>query len=90
MPGIERLTIALPAPMAAELRQAVEAGEYASTSEAVRDALREWRLKRVQREAAIEALRKAWDEGLASGDAGPLDLEELKVEARRFEQAMKL
>ena len=33
--------------------------------------------------ANIRRLRQLWDEGLASGDAGPLDFTELKQEARR-------
>ena len=40
MAQIERLSIAIPTPMADTVRQAVEAGEYASTSEVIRDALR--------------------------------------------------
>jgi len=42
MADIERLSIALPAPMAAIVRRAVEDGEYASASEVIRDALRLW------------------------------------------------
>ena len=41
MPSIERMTITLPADMAAVVKAAVEAGDSASTSELVRDALRE-------------------------------------------------
>ncbi len=42
MSAIERMTITMPAEMAAALRQTVAGGEYASTSEIVREALREW------------------------------------------------
>ncbi len=42
MANIERMTVVFPEPMADQLRAAVEAGEYASTSEAVRDAVRLW------------------------------------------------
>jgi antitoxin ParD1/3/4 len=89
MPGIERLTIALPTQMAAELRQVVEAGEYASTSEAIRDALRTWKLKRSERQAAIEELRRLWDEGIESGPGRGLSLEEIKAEGRRRLQEMQ-
>lgn len=37
---IERMTVVFPEPMVAQIRAAVAAGEYASTSEAVRDAVR--------------------------------------------------
>ena len=40
MAEIERMTVVFPEPMADQLRAAVKAGEYASTSEAVRDAVR--------------------------------------------------
>ncbi len=42
MPTIEKLSIALPTEMASVVRQAVDAGEYSSQSEVVRDALRDW------------------------------------------------
>ena len=74
MASIERLSIALPAPMANAVRRAVEDGEYASTSEVIRDALRLWELRRQLRERDLDALRRRWDEGKASGRAGPLDI----------------
>src|SRR5271170_8324278 len=46
MPEIERMTITMPPELAAVVRQAVETGDYASTSEVVRAALRDWKLKR--------------------------------------------
>ena len=46
MPEIERLTITLPADMAAVVKDAVEGGDYASNSEVVREALRDWKMKR--------------------------------------------
>ena len=46
MPEIERLTVTLPAEMAAVVKGAIDAGDYASTSEVIRAALRDWKLKR--------------------------------------------
>ena len=40
MSALEKITISLPAEMAAEIKAAVEAGEFANTSEAIRDELR--------------------------------------------------
>jgi antitoxin ParD1/3/4 len=82
MAEIERLSIALPEPMAATVRRAVEAGEYASTSEVIRDALRLWEARRQLRERDLEVLRQRWDEGKASGRAGPLDVQRLIAEER--------
>ncbi|WP_041321217.1 type II toxin-antitoxin system ParD family antitoxin [Hyphomicrobium denitrificans] len=82
MAEIERLSIALPTPMADTVRQAVEAGEYASTSEVVRDALRLWESRRQLRERDVELLRQRWDAGKASGIAGPLNMKALIADER--------
>ena len=60
MPALEKISIALPPEMLADLRKAVETGEYASTSEVVRDALHEWTLKRSLRWQSLEELRSLW------------------------------
>ena len=80
--AIERLTVALPGRMAKAVRKAVTTGEYASTSEVVRDALRLWEGRRELRERDIAALRRAWDDGKASGRAGPLDIARLIAEEK--------
>jgi antitoxin ParD1/3/4 len=82
MAEIERLSIALPAPMADAVRRAVEAGEYASTSEVIRDALRLWESRRDLRERDLEIVRRRWDEGKASGRGGPLDIKRVIAEER--------
>ena len=82
MANVEKLSIALTPDMAAVVRQAVESGDYASASEVVRDALREWKLKRAVESEAILELRRLWQEGLDSGTAEPLDMEEIKRSAR--------
>ncbi len=70
MSNIERLTITLPTDMAAVVKAAVEGGDYASTSEVVRDALREWKLRRVVQEQELAALKADIDKGLADVAAG--------------------
>jgi len=51
MPDILKISVALTGEQAATLKAAVDSGEYVTTSEAVREALRDWRLKRrLQRE----------------------------------------
>ena len=69
MSDIERMTIVVPGPMAAKIRAAVAAGDYASTSEVFRDAMRLWSDRRAFRREELEALRSAWDAGKASGVA---------------------
>jgi antitoxin ParD1/3/4 len=82
MPTVEKLSIALTPEALADVRQAIATGEYASTSEVIRDALRSWKQSRREREAAIEALRGLWREGVDSGEGQPLDLEDLKRRGR--------
>jgi antitoxin ParD1/3/4 len=60
MPAVEKISIALPPEMAANVRKAVETGEYASPSEVVRDALHEWMLKRNLRQQSLDELRSLW------------------------------
>jgi antitoxin ParD1/3/4 len=60
MPAVEKISIALPPEMVASLRKAVETGEYASSSEVVRDALHEWTLKRNLRQQSLDELSNSW------------------------------
>ena len=46
MAAIQKISIALTADMLAMVRRAVETGDYASTSEVVREALRQWKAGR--------------------------------------------
>ena len=71
MSNIERMTVTMPAEMAATLRQTVAGGEYASTSEVVREALREWVRSRDQDQRDLQMLRQAIREGDESGDGIP-------------------
>jgi antitoxin ParD1/3/4 len=70
MAEIERLTITLPSEMAATVKSAVEAGDYASTSEVVREALRDWKLKRALQLHELAALKADIARGLADLAAG--------------------
>lgn len=74
MAAIEKISIALPHEMVAIVREAVEQGEYASSSEVIRDALRDWTLKRSLRHRGIEELRHVWQEALQDKTPGvPVD-----------------
>jgi antitoxin ParD1/3/4 len=87
MAGIERLTITLPSDIAAVVKDAVEGGDYASNSEVVREALRDWTLKRALQLQELAALKADIDRGLA-------DLAEGRVRdfdaARIIERGRKL
>ena len=87
MAEIERLTITLPADMAAIVKAAVERGEYASSSEVVREALRDWKLKHALQLQELASLKADIDRGLT-------DLAEGRVQdfdaARIIERGRKL
>ena len=83
MATVAKISIALTQDLASLVREAIESGEYASSSEVIRDALRDWKLKRTHQQLQIEELRRMWHEGITSGPAGTLDMEEIKREARK-------
>lgn len=88
MASIEKVSVALPTDMLELVKNAVKSGDYATTSEVIREALREWKARRETREEALTELRRLVQEGLESQDIGPLDTEETKREGRRLlEQA---
>ena len=64
MAGIERLTVTVPTDMASRVKDAVDEGDYASTSEIIREALRDWELKTELRRQKLAALREHVDAGL--------------------------
>lgn len=55
----------MPTEMASVIKQAVDHGDYASASEAVREALRDWKTKRPLMLNELAALKQDIDQGLA-------------------------
>ena len=64
MATAEKISIALPLEMVNLVRGAVATGEYASSSEVIRDALRDWTYKRNLRQQGVTELRRVWQEAL--------------------------
>jgi antitoxin ParD1/3/4 len=83
MANVEKISIALPADMATLVRNAVESGDYASSSEVIREALREWKARRAARSDGINEIRRLWDEGLKSGPGKDLDIAATKKRGRQ-------
>jgi antitoxin ParD1/3/4 len=76
MAKAEKLSIALTPELAELVRDAVSSGDYASSSEVIREALRDWKTMRL--------IGRPWDEGLASGSAAETEtIDDIKAEARR-------
>jgi antitoxin ParD1/3/4 len=80
---VSKISVALTPEMAALASQAVESGEYATSSEVIREALREWKQRRNFLQHAREHLRQLWAEGIASGPGGFENTAGIKAEARR-------
>jgi antitoxin ParD1/3/4 len=64
MSKLERITVTMPEEMVARLRAAVETGQYATTSEVVREALRDWSEEQGRLEAKRAMLRREIEKGL--------------------------
>jgi antitoxin ParD1/3/4 len=65
------------------IKAKVDSGRYTSTSEVIREALRMLeRNDRLETER-LKGLRRAWKEGIESGDAGEIDFAELRKRTRR-------
>jgi len=70
MPTVEKISIALPPEMVSSIRKAVESGEYSSSSEVVREALRDWNHKCALRDKGLEELRRVWREAVSDDSPG--------------------
>ena len=83
MPEVQKVSIALTAEQVAALKSAVDSGEYATTSEVIREAVRDWQLKRGLRWEDIRRLQELWDEGKASGPPRKVDFAKVRREGRK-------
>jgi len=91
MSHVEKISITLTPDLALVVQQAIESGGYASTSEVIREALRDWKTKRLLREQQIEEVRALWREGINSGAGRFGDVKSIIREAqRRFEAENKM
>ena len=64
MERAEKLSITLPASLAKMVRESVESGEYASNSEVIREALRAWQDREIDRVLAGVDLKAAVEEAI--------------------------
>ncbi len=83
MATVEKLSIALTPEIAQEVRMAVKSGDYASSSEVIREALRDWKRKRALQDQEINELRGLWREGVESGSGRYGSMDEIKQAARK-------
>ncbi len=78
---VDKRSITLSPDLATAVDAAVAAGEYASASEVIRDALRDWKERRDLFGYTLEELRALIQEGIDSGPAkdGPTVMERLRA-----------
>ncbi len=82
MSAVKKISIALTHDMAETVKSAVDNGEYGSTSEVIREALRTWHDERARKEAEIDMLRDAWSVGVKSGPGKFKDIDAIIAAAR--------
>jgi antitoxin ParD1/3/4 len=76
------MNVSLTDELANFVKAKVTTGRYASSSEVVREALRLMEKMEQQEAEKLQFLHRAWQEGIDSGDAGEVDFEALKQDAR--------
>ena len=82
MASIEEVSVALPSEQVGAMQEAVDSGEYSTTSEIVQEAIRAWQQKRALCSDETELLRQLWDDGKASGAPRPLEIDRLIASAK--------
>jgi len=75
---VKNTSVALGAPYVEFARRKVESGEFGSTSEVVREAMRRY----IAQDTKLETLRRALIEGEMSGPPGSWDVDEFLKEIR--------
>ena len=76
------LNVNLTPELEALVRDKVASGRYSSASEVVRDALRLMEARDHESEARLKWLRREIQAGIDSGDAGVLDMADIKRKGR--------
>ena len=83
MSKVSKISIALTLELNEMVQNAVASGSYASASEVVREALRDWEEKQGGRQLIDADLLRLWNEGVASGPSKFNSMKEIIAEAKR-------
>lgn len=86
--NVRPITVSVTQQQAAAMQTAVERGAYASSSEIVREGLRLWERQQEMRAADLAHLKRAYDEGIASGESREIDADTL-LRALKDERASR-
>lgn len=82
MANVDKINISLPREMNAFVQEVVAAGEYATVSEVMRDALRALKYERIARDVALAELREEVRKGFESGPATDFSFDRLIEKVR--------
>lgn len=82
MANTASITASVSKDLLSDAEEAVSSGDYATTSQVVEDALKLWKNRREIHLRDAEVLRARFDKGLASGDAGVLDIPTMIAQER--------
>jgi antitoxin ParD1/3/4 len=77
----------MPSEMASIVQAAVDSGDYTTVSEVIREAVRDWRAKRVSQQQELRALKSDIQKGLADLEAGRLkdfDVDRIAARGRKL------
>ncbi len=80
--NVQKISVSIPSEMLSLMNEAVAKGDYATTSEVVREALQDWQQKRFAQIKNSDEIQKLWQEGIESGEGNFENIEQLKQEAR--------
>lgn len=83
MSKVEKISIALTDEMLTSVKDAVASGDYATSSEVIRHALRDWKKERERDADAIAELRRLVQQGIDSGFEPYEGMDDIKAEGRR-------
>lgn len=83
MSNVSKVSIALTSELNEMVQNAVASGSYASASEVVREALRDWERKQVDRHIVLGELRRLVQEGIDSGPGQYNSMKEIIAAARQ-------
>ena len=83
MSNVSKVSIALTSELNELIQNAVASGAYASASEVVREALRDWEDKQLHKKEQLALLRKMVQDGINSGPSVAFSVEGIKQRGRK-------
>jgi antitoxin ParD1/3/4 len=80
MKNVQTISVELTPELNSMVQDVVSAGQFSTTDEVVREALRRWKSYEEAKEQALAHMRTLIQEGIDSGPGREIDFDELKAE----------